>query len=66
MASNQKSVGVAYFLWLFSFVGVCGLQHFYLGKPLRGLLWFFTIGLLGVGVIYDLFALPSQTRIANL
>ena len=66
MASSQKSLGMAYFLWLFSFVLVCGLQHFYLGKPLRGLLWLFTFGLLGVGVIYDLFALPSQTKIANL
>jgi TM2 domain-containing membrane protein YozV len=66
MAVKQKSVGTAYLLWLFSFIGICGLQHFYLGKPLRGLLWLFTLGLLGVGVLYDLFALPSQTRIANL
>jgi TM2 domain-containing membrane protein YozV len=47
---------------LFSFLLVCGLQHFYLGKPLKGLVWLFTFGLLGIGLVWDLFTLPHQVR----
>jgi hypothetical protein len=47
---------------LFTFIGICGVQHFYMGKIFRGLLWFFTFGLLGVGLIIDLFTLPRQVR----
>jgi TM2 domain-containing membrane protein YozV len=60
-----KSTGVAYLWLLLSVVGLCGIQHFYLGKTGRGLLWLFTFGLLGVGVLVDLFTLPSQTRTVN-
>jgi len=62
MATSERSVGVAYALMLFSFIGICGVQHFYMGKIFRGLLWFFTFGLLGVGLIIDLFTLPRQVR----
>ena len=62
MASSGKSVGVAYGLMLFTFIGICGVQHFYMGKIWRGLLWFFTFGLLGIGLVIDLFTLPSQVR----
>ena len=65
MYTSSKSVGVAYFLWFFSFVGVCGLHHFYLGRPIKGLLWLFTIGLLGVGIVWDLFTIPGETRRAS-
>lgn len=54
---------LAYILWLF--FGVLGIHHFYLGKTGRGLLWLLTGGLLGVGVIIDLFTLPAQTRQVN-
>ena len=60
-----KDVGVAYLMMLFTLVGICGIQHFYMGKVGRGLLWLFTFGLLGVGVMVDLFTLPSQVRQVN-
>jgi hypothetical protein len=59
----RKSLLVAYILLiLFS---ILGIHHFYLGKIGRGLLWLFTAGLLGVGVIIDIFTLPAQTRTVN-
>ena len=55
---------------LFSLVAVCGVQHFYLGKIGRGVLWLLTFGLLtfgllGVGLIIDLFTLPQQVKNVN-
>ena len=58
-----KDVGVAYLLWFF--FGVLGIHHFYLGKTGRGVLWLLTGGLLGVGLLVDLFTLPSQVRQVN-
>lgn len=60
-----KSAGVAYLMMLFGLIGICGIQHFYLGKVGRGILWLLTWGLFGVGSIIDLFTLPSQTRTVN-
>ncbi len=60
-----RKLGTAYALMLFSFVGVCGIQHFYMGKTGRGLLWLFTVGLFGVGLIVDLFTLPQQIKNIN-
>jgi hypothetical protein len=59
------SATVAYLLMLFSLIGVCGVQHFYLGKAGRGLLWLFTFGLLGVGLLVDAFTLGQQTKTVN-
>ncbi len=59
---SNKSVGAAYFFMLFSFIGVCGIQHFYLGNIWKGVVWLFTFGLLGVGLLWDLFTLPHQVR----
>lgn len=52
---DEKSEVAAYLLWTLSFVGICGLQRFYVGKWKSGLLWLFTFGLLGFGQIFDLF-----------
>jgi len=60
-----KDVGTAYLFWLASFVLVCGLQHFYLGKIARGVIWILTAGLFGIGTIIDLFTLAGQTREVN-
>jgi TM2 domain-containing membrane protein YozV len=65
MSYSNKSVGTAYLLWCLSFIGVCGLHHFYLGRPIKGLIWLFTIGLLGVGIVWDLFTIPGETRRAG-
>ena len=60
-----KSVGVAYAWFLLTFIGIAGIQHFYLGKTGRGILWLLTFGLLGIGTLIDLFTLPGQTRQVN-
>jgi TM2 domain-containing membrane protein YozV len=61
--AGQKSVGVAYVLWLF--FGIIGVHQFYLGKTGRGVSYIFTLGWLGIGLLIDLFTLPGQVRKAN-
>ncbi|MDX3809944.1 MAG: TM2 domain-containing protein [Bosea sp. (in: a-proteobacteria)] len=58
-----KSIGIAYLVWLL--LGFWGGHKFYLGRPMIGLLYLLTFGFLGVGVIIDLFTIPSQVRVAN-
>ncbi|MGR6316627.1 TM2 domain-containing protein [Micromonospora soli] len=60
---RQKQTGIAYLFWFF--LGVFGGHQFYLGKTGRGLLYLFTVGIFGVGVLIDLFTLPSQVRQVN-
>ncbi len=55
--SHLKSIG--YILWLFGFTGS---HRFYYGKPITGTIWFFTLGLLGIGWLIDLFLIPSMDR----
>lgn len=62
----QKDVGIAYLCWLATFVLVAGIQHFYLGRPIKGIIWILTWGLLGIGTIIDLFTLPRQVRRINV
>lgn len=59
--SHLKSMG--YILWLFGFTGS---HRFYYGKPVTGTIWFFTLGLLGIGWLIDLFLIPSMDRKADL
>ncbi len=59
--THRKSVG--YLLWIFGFTGA---HRFYYGKPLTGTLWFFTLGLLGIGWLIDLFLIPGLDRQADL
>ncbi len=60
MHTHLKSVG--YLLWIFGFTGS---HRFYFGKPLTGALWFFTLGLLGVGWLIDVFLIPRMHRAAS-
>ncbi|WP_255609642.1 TM2 domain-containing protein [Micromonospora sp. PLK6-60] len=60
---RQKETGIAYLFWFL--LGIFGGHQFYLGKIGRGLLYLFTFGILGVGVLIDLFTLPSQVRQVN-
>ena len=62
-ALPPREVGIAYLFLIF--LGAIGAHQFYLGKTGRGLLYLFTLGILGVGIIIDLFTLPSQTRAVN-
>jgi len=59
--THLKSVG--YILWIFGFMGA---HRFYFGKPISGTIYFFTLGLLGIGWLIDLFLIPSMDRQADL
>jgi TM2 domain-containing membrane protein YozV len=50
---------------LLTFLGVFGAHRFYLGKWGTGLLWFFTFGLLSIGLLYDLWTLNGQVSERN-
>ncbi len=58
--THRKLMGYA--LWMFGFSGA---HRFYYGRPISGTLWFFTLGLLGVGWIVDLFLIPSMDAAAD-
>jgi len=62
-SSDTHSKVVGYLLWLFGFLGA---HRFYYGKPVTGTIWFFTLGLLGIGWLIDLFLIPSMDRQADL
>jgi TM2 domain-containing membrane protein YozV len=61
-APSTHSVLFGYLLWIFGFTGS---HRFYYGRPLTGILWFCTGGLLLVGWIIDLFLIPSMDRQAD-
>ena len=54
---------MGYILWIFGFTGS---HRFYYGKPISGTIYFFTLGLLGIGWLVDLFLIPSMARKADL
>ncbi len=59
--SHSKTIG--YILWIFGFTGS---HRFYYGKPISGTIWLFTLGLLGVGWLIDLFLIPGMDDEADL
>ncbi len=62
-ANDTHSKTIGYILWIFGFTGS---HRFYYGKPVTGTLWFFTLGLLGIGWLIDFFLIPSMDREADL
>ncbi len=62
-SKQTHSLLMGYVLWIVGFIGV---HRFYYGKPISGTLYFFTLGLLGIGWIIDLFLLPSLCREADI
>jgi TM2 domain-containing membrane protein YozV len=50
---------------LLAFLGAFGAHRFYMGKWPTGLLYLFTVGLFGVGLLYDLWTLNSQVAAIN-
>ena len=58
--THSKLIG--YLLWFFGFTGA---HRFYYGRPVTGVIWFFTLGLLGIGWLIDLFLIPSMDRSAD-
>lgn len=59
-STHSRTVG--YLLWIFGFTGS---HRFYFGKPLTGILWFVTGGLLLIGWIVDIFLIPGMDRKAD-
>ena len=53
---------IAYITWI---LGVAGMHRFYLGRPVSGLIWLVTGGLLGIGWVIDAFLIPSMVADAN-
>jgi TM2 domain-containing membrane protein YozV len=53
---------MGYILWIFGFLGA---HRFYYGRPVSGTIYLFTLGLLGIGWIIDLFLIPSMDREAD-
>lgn len=57
--THSKVIG--YILWIFGFTGA---HRFYFGKQISGVIWFFTLGLCGIGWLIDLFLIPGMERSA--
>jgi len=51
---------------LLTFLGWLGLHRFYLGKWGTGILYLLTLGLFGIGLIYDFWTLNSQISELNV
>jgi TM2 domain-containing membrane protein YozV len=62
MSTDTHSKVIGYALWVFGFTGS---HRFYYGRPISGTIWFFTLGLLGIGWLVDLFLIPSMDRQAD-
>ncbi len=60
--SSSHSLPVGYILWIFGFTGS---HRFYYGKPVSGTIYFFTLGLLGIGWLVDLFLIPGMEAKAD-
>ncbi len=50
---------------LLVFLGPLGLHRFYMGKWISGIIYLCTLGLLGIGVFYDLWTLNGQVDELN-
>jgi TM2 domain-containing membrane protein YozV len=55
--SETHSLAVGYIFWL---IGFTGAHRFYYGKRATGILWFFTLGLFGIGWLVDFFLIPAM------
>src|SRR5690606_10783942 len=59
---STHAVLIGYLAWIFGFMGA---HRFYYGKTLTGILWCFTLGVLFIGCIMNLFLIPSMEREAQ-
>lgn len=60
-----KDPGLALVLTILGFFFIAGLQYFYLGKPIKGLLFLLTLGFFYVGTIISCFTIGAETRRVN-
>ena len=50
---------------LLTFLGFFGIHRFYMRKWFTGVLYLFSLGLLGIGVLYDFWTLNNQITVRN-
>ena len=50
---------------LLTFMGVFGIHRFYMGKWITGIIYLFTGGLVGIGLLYDMWTLNGQVSEIN-
>ena len=62
-SSSTHSIVIGYVLWILGFLGA---HRFYYGRQISGTVYFFTLGLLFVGWIVDLFLIPAMNREADI
>lgn len=58
VGGKPKSKWVSFFLCLF--LGYLGAHKFYEGKILSGIIYLFTVGIFGIGVLIDLIAILTK------
>ncbi|WP_413294567.1 NINE protein [Bdellovibrio sp. HCB185ZH] len=61
--SGQNDYTIAWIL--LTFLGYLGIHRFYLGKWFTGIIWFLTVGLFGIGYLWDFWTLNTQVSEAN-
>lgn len=59
LLNYPKNIATAYALLFF--LGIVGAHRFYTGRVGTGVLYLFTLGLLGIGVLVDVFTLAGKT-----
>lgn len=62
---NLKSPNVSFGLNLLGFIGLAGMDRFYLGNVGIGLLKFLTLGGYFIWTIYDVFMLRKKVKVQN-
>lgn len=55
--TSDKSKSRAIILCLIGFIGIAGLQRFYVGKIFTGILYLLSYGFFGIGTVIDLIQL---------
>ncbi len=51
---------------LLTFLGIFGAHRLYMGKWITAIIYFFTVGLFGLGLLYDYWTLNEQISVKNM
>ena len=60
---ERRKIWVSYLLLILG--GLFGIHKFYLNRPILGLVYLLTGGVFFLGLLWDLFTLPSQVQRCN-